>query len=161
MKLRTNGVILITITLTSIFCGKSDRLSDYEKAAMLKEVQNTLHNYYHDIKESGLTAEFKYLDSSADFFWVPPGYAIPISYDSVVHIIKQHAAKFKRVDNSFDRLKIVILNKELATYSGRIKSSITAIDNTINTLSLVETGVLIKRKNGWKLLSGQSSILSE
>jgi hypothetical protein len=30
-----------------------------------------------------------------------------------------------------------------------------------SSFSLIESGVLIKREDGWKLLSGQTSIISE
>jgi len=114
----------------------------------------------NDIRKSGLTAEFKYLDNSSEFFWVPRGYSSYISYDSVATVLKQTAPKYKSVDNSFDTLRIFPLRKELATYTGRLNSTMTDISGKVITLQLIETGVLIKRQDEWKLLSGQTSILN-
>jgi hypothetical protein len=58
-------------------------------------------------------------------------------------------------------LKIIPLSKELASYTGRLNSTIVNKLGKVMTFSLVETGVLIKRKDGWKLLNGQTSILNQ
>ena len=50
-------------------------LSEKEKALVANTIRQTLYDYVGAIKQKGLTAEFKFLDSSADFFWVPPGYS--------------------------------------------------------------------------------------
>jgi hypothetical protein len=121
----------------------------------------TLDSYYNDIRKLGLTAEFKYLDNSSEFFWVPPGYSDAIAYDSVVTILKQNAPKYKSIDNSFDTLRIIPLSRELATYTGRLHSTMTDTADRIITFSLVETGILIKRPDGWKLLNGQTTILAQ
>lgn len=124
-------------------------------------VRQTLENYYKEIRESGLTAEFKYLDNSPDFFWVPPGYQSSISLDSVTTILKQNAPKYKSVENSFDKLSIIPLSNEIATYTGKIKSTMVDTLGKTMAFSLIETGVLIKRKDSWKLLNGQTSTLTQ
>ncbi|HEV8286104.1 MAG TPA: nuclear transport factor 2 family protein [Chitinophagaceae bacterium] len=130
-----------------------------EEKAMIDTIQKTFRNYYNDLKTLGLTAEFKYLDSSSNFFWVPPGYPSAISYDSVATILKQNAAFFKSIDNRFEDLRIIPLSKELATYTARLHSTMTDTTGNTSNISLVETGVLIKRKDGWKLLSGQTAVI--
>lgn len=157
----TRPILTIFTIMTFISCRQPGPLTENERTNIIKDVQITLDNYYNDIRKSGLTAEFKYLDNSSDFFWVPPGYSSSISYDSVAAVLKQSASKFKFVNNTFDTLQIIPLNKELATYTGRLNSTMTdTVDKTI-TYSLVETGVLIKRQDGWKLLSGQTTILNQ
>ena len=155
-------LILINFAiLTIISCRQPISLTESEKASIIKDVRMTLDNYCNDIKKSGLTAEFKYLDNSPDFFWVPPGYSSSISYDSVAIVLNQNARKYKFILNSFDTLKIIPLSRELATYTGRLRSTMTDTTGKLMTFSLVETGVLIKRQDGWKLLSGQTSILNQ
>ena len=156
----TRPILTIFTMLTIVSCRQSTPLTETDKASIVSDVQKTLDNYYNDIRKSGLTAEFKYLDNSSEFFWVPPGYSCSISYDSVTAILKQNAPKYKFIDNSFDTLRIIPLNKELATYTGRLHSTMTDTSDKTMTFSLVETGVLIKRQEGWKLLSGQTSILN-
>jgi hypothetical protein len=146
--------------LTIVSCKQPVTLTEDEKASIAEDIRQTLNNYYNDIRKSGLTAEFKYLDNSSDFFWVPPGHSSSISYDSVTTILKQNAPKYKSIDNSFDTLGIIPLSKELATYTGRINSTMTDTAGKTMTLELLETGILIKRREGWKLLSGQTSILN-
>src|SRR5687768_8885940 len=140
---RSIPYVLVWLTLVS--CNTSESLTEIERAEIKKSAQQALDNYYNDIRKEGLTAEFRYLDSSADFFWVPPGYSFPISYDSVATILKQNAPLFKSVDNSFDTLSIFPLSKELATYTGRLRSVMTDTTGKSATYSLVETGVLIRR----------------
>jgi hypothetical protein len=151
-------LILFTI-LTIVSCSQSSTLTENEKATIIGEVRETLDNYCKDIRKSGLTAEFQYLDHSSEFYWTPPGYNISISYDSVAAILNQNALNYKSVDNSFDTLRITPLSEEYATYTGRLTSSTTDASGKTMTFSLVESGVLIKRQDGWKLLNGQTSIL--
>lgn len=121
------------------------------------DVRQTLYQYYEDISVSGLTAEIPYLDSSTDFFWVPPGYDEPIFYDSVVSYIRQNAPLFQNIINKWDTLRIYPLTKELASYTGVLLSTVTDTTGITETYPLIETGVMIKRDNGWKLLNGQTT----
>src|SRR5688572_8196325 len=101
------SIFLALITFMS--CTNSETLTETERDEIIKDAKQTLDNYYNDIRKEGLTAEFKYLDNSADFFWVPPGYSSPISYDSVATILHANAPLFKSIDNSFDTLNIIPL----------------------------------------------------
>jgi len=151
---------MLTI-LIIVSCRESSPLTENEKAGIIADVRQTLDNYYNDIGKSGLIAEFKYLDNSSEFFWAPPGYSSSISYDSVVTVLKQNAPRYKSIDISFDTLRIIPLSETLATYTTRLHSNMTDTSGKVMTFSLMETGVLIKRQDGWKLLSGQTSILSQ
>lgn len=150
---------LISLVIVSSSCRHATTFSEKEKMTISNEVESTLKNYYADIKKSGLSAEFQYLDDSPDFFWLPPGYTSSISYDSVSTIIKQNALKFTSVDNTFETLKVIPLSKELASYSGRLHSIMVDTSGSPLSFTLIETGVMIKRKDGWKLLNGQTSLL--
>ena len=117
-------------------------------------------NYHAEIKVGGLTTEFAYLDSSADFFWVPPGYNAALSYDSVRTILESNAKLFEAVEFSWDTLQVFPLSNDIATYAGIVNGVMTDTSGTIQRMRLIESGTLIKRKNRWKLLSGQSAVLS-
>jgi hypothetical protein len=125
---------------------------------VVKEVKQMLDNYYRDIRSAGLTAELKYLDSTTSFFWVPPGYPSALSYESVVAILKQNAPMYTSVDNHFDTLSVIPLSKYTAMYTGRLRSVMADTLGHVNTYMLLETGVVIKRPAGWKLLSGQTAV---
>ena len=155
--------IAFCIGLVYLFsaCQESPTLTEEENKKVAADVRQMLHNYDEDVRKNGLSAEFKYLDNSPDFFWVPPGYTSSLDYDSVVIIIKQNAALFSLVDNRWDTLDVYPLSPELASFTGKIKSHLQEFTGSEMNFTLIETGVAIKRKDGWKILNGQTAVLEE
>jgi len=152
------------ITVAALFAiyscnGPTNSWTKENQADVAAEVRKTLYNYHSDIRKSGLTAEFKYLDTSKDFFWVPPGFPNAIFYDSVATIINRNSHLFKSVDNKWDTLTVIPLSNKYATYTGHMLSIMTDTSGQVSEFKLTETGVLVKRNDGWKLLSGQTSVL--
>jgi hypothetical protein len=153
------------LKLTCILClaallscrSEFGNISVDEKARVFAEVQQFFENYFNAIASKGLMAEADYLDQSENFFWVPPGYHSPISYDSVMSILHLTAPRFTSVKNSFDTLRIIVLNKKLVTYTGTLQSVMIDTSGNVNSIQLIETGVVIKREDGWKLLNGQTA----
>lgn len=141
-------------------CQKADTLSDGEKEAIRSRVKQTLNDYYDAIRAGGMMAEFDYLDNSYEFYWVPPGYSSWISYDSVAAVLKMNSPAFSSVDNVWDTLRIDPLTHEYATYSGTLRSTMTDTAGIVTEVAAIETGVVVKRKDGWKLLRGQTTALS-
>ena len=82
--------------LLLVSCDPQAEMTTFDKEEVRQAVKQTLENYFKDIAKDGLTAEFKYLDNSPDFFWVPPGYSSPLSYDSVRAILTQNASNFSK-----------------------------------------------------------------
>jgi uncharacterized protein len=152
-------ILLVFIAASSCDLSPSE-LTDAEKSSVVKEARLMLDNYYAEIKKGGLTAEFKYLDNSPEFFWIPPGFDEPISYDSVASILRQNAPSLKSIDNSWDTLRITPITSEVAAYTGRLRSLTIDTKGKHSEYVLIETGVLIKRKDGWKLLNGRTSMLN-
>ena len=118
-----------------------------------------LHNYFQDIAEEGLLAEFKFLDDSDEFFWVPPGYTSAISYDSVRIILESRAAGYEYIKFDWESLKINPLNTSYAAYTGVVRGMMKDTAGVEADVALIETGVVVKRDAGWKLLCGQSRAL--
>ena len=156
---RTTLALLAVLTIAS--CQQPSSLTQTEKARIVGEVRQALDNYCTAVRRSGLTAEFQYLDNSSEFYWTPPGYTMAISYDSVAAILNRNARNFKSVVNSFDTLRVTPLSEEYATYTGRLTSRMTDTLGQTTTFTLVETGIVVRREEGWKLLSGQTSILNK
>jgi hypothetical protein len=151
----------VIVLLLALSCKQSDTSPiQTDSRSVTDTIRQTLNNYYADIKKEGLAAEFRYLDSSSDFFWVPPGCTSSISYDSVAVVLKQNMFLYKTIDNSWDTLVIKPLTGEFASYTGRIHSITTDTSGKKMEVTLLETGILVKRQNGWKLLSGQTSVIN-
>ena len=149
----------VTILLFSASCADPTELTEVERGRVIADVRAMLHQYDDDVRTNGLLAEFAYLDSSEDFFWVPPGYNSPLSYDSVAVIIRKNAALLRSVDNVWDSLRIIPHSGSLATFTGNITSRSVDTSGNVTTVRLIETGLAVRRVDGWKLLSGQTSLL--
>jgi hypothetical protein len=139
---------------------KNVTLTAEDRNEISKEVKQMLLSYASDVKKNGLTAEFNYLDHSPDFFWVPPDYGSAISYDSVASVLEANADYFKSIENSYDSLTVIPLKRDLATYTAILTSSMVDTAGSKSTVRLIETGVVVKRDSGWKLLSGQTSLIN-
>ena len=156
----TKQIFGILLLVALISCFQSDKLNDSEKELIINDVIEMLDNYHDDIRKDGLTAEFKYLDQSTDFFWVPPGYKSTLSYDSVRHILESNAKSFQAIDFNWDTLQVFPLSDNIANYSGIVKGSMIDTSGIKSSVLIIESGTVIKRPDGWKILSGQSALLN-
>jgi len=149
----------IALASVSLFsCNQNDR-SAADTTKVQSEIKSTIDSYNNDIRKEGLRGQLKYLDSSKNFFWVPPGYLNYANYDTIVSAIGRHASSLKSIDNRYDSLLIIPLTDEYAQFVMRtISNSVTAGGDTIRS-AFIESGVMVKRKEGWKFLSGQTSLL--
>ncbi len=141
-------------------CNRVHKSDNFDKERITKEIELMLSDYHTDINKKGLTAEFTYLDKSPDFFWVPPGYKSALNYDSVQTILMQNAKSLKEVKFQWDTLKIFPLSSKIANYTGIVNGIMIDTAEVESEVSIIESGTIIKRENGWKLLSGQSAILN-
>ena len=153
-------ILLVAVTLV-LSCQQHNAKSTFDHELVRKEAILMLHQYHDAIAEGGLMAEFDYLDSSDDFFWVPPGYQSALNYDSVRSIIEQNSQQFSQVTFSWDTLDIKPLHYSLASFTGIVSGIMIDTAATRTHIRIIESGTLIKRADGWKLLNGQSSLLND
>ncbi len=132
-----------------------------DKAKVKEEVVQMFDEYHAAIKREGLKGEFNYLDSSSDFFWVPPGSATAMNYDSVRSILETNASLYQQVEFSWKALEVFPLTNEIANYSGTVRGRMVDKSGVETNVSIIESGTVIKREDGWKLLSGQSAVSPE
>lgn len=152
--LRTSFLIF---SLFLFGCGVSQDERDAPNTDVRKEVEEMLHTYINQINEHGVKAEIYFLDSSDGFFWIPPGFDTAISYDSVMSILKAMGDENRNIF-SWENLSVQAYSDTLATYAGSLKSiGKDSLGNEITT-TLIETGAVIKRKDGWKLYNGKTTI---
>jgi hypothetical protein len=101
-----------------------------------------------------------FLDQSSDFFWVPPGYTTPISIDSVRVDVTRNAAGWKSIESTWESLRVVPLNRTTAVYTGILRWLPTDTTGRKTLTRMIESGVVVKRADGWRLLAGQTAILA-
>ena len=151
---------LAIITFLFSCIQEQEKGNEFNKQAVITEINKMFDNYHNDIKSTGLTSEFKYLDNSDDFFWVPPGQNCALSYDSVKAILEKNAVAFRKIEFHWDTLQIFPLSAQIATYSGIVSGTMIDTSGVKSSVQIIESGTVIKRKDGWKLLSGQSATLT-
>ena len=160
---KTRSIVIISViaTLISLGCRQTDELTVAQRKNIIDTVTQTLRNYYNDMDKKGLLTEFNYLDSSKEFYWLPPGYSAAIDYNAVAAAIRANAADYQSIKIEWDTLSVDALSDKFARYTGRLRSKWTDTTGKTMNISFVETGLLIKRDNGWKLLSGQTAVLAQ
>ena len=155
--------IIAIISVLVLSCVKRERSipDNFDSQKTSAEIRMMLDAYHADMTREGLMAEFKYLDSTDTFFWVPPGYQSTLDYDSVRAILEANARTYRSVAFSWDTLQIFPLSNTIATYSGIVNGEMTDTAEQKTQVSIIESGTIIKRTDGWKLLCGQSAVLPE
>jgi len=154
-----NLVLVSLVLLLLNSCNQIVAINKVEKEKIINDIVKMFDNYHNDIKGGGLTSEFKYLDRSEDFFWVPPGYKSALSYDSIKTILEINARYQKSVEFSWDTLQVFPLSNKIANYSGIVNGVIIDNSGTKSYITIIESGTVIKRMSGWKILNGQSAII--
>ncbi len=144
---------LLIATFTS-YAQKS--LTTKTKKTITLEVKTMFDNCHNDIVKNGLKAELKYLDASSDFFWVPPSYNTALNYNAVKKILLSNSKSISYIEFSWETIEIFPITNKIANYSGIVKVVEINTANKHMAFRILESGTLIKRKDGWKFLSGQS-----
>ncbi|MEZ5059583.1 MAG: nuclear transport factor 2 family protein [Saprospiraceae bacterium] len=143
--------LLILIPAAFFSCAEN-----YNPLKIKEEATQMLDDYHEAISKESLLGEFAFLDSSEQFFWVPPGYTKALTYEEVALFLRKNSANFSAIDFKWDQLDVYPLSNEIATYTGLLSGSMTDTSGQVSPVKMIESGTLIKRKDGWKLLCGQS-----
>lgn len=138
-------------------CSGPGKLSETESRLIKGEVSQMLFDNFKSIKERTYLAELEFLDSSALFFWIPPGQVRPLSYSAVAGIIRKFVPGNRSVENTWDSLHVQPLSKKIASYTGRYQAKYTDTAGRVSQYKMLDMGVAIKRKKGWKIISGQTT----
>ena len=151
-------ILLVVISFSSC---KQINSEDFNKEIVEAEVIEMFEAYHKAIEDEGFTGEFPFLDDSENFYWVPPGYTSALSLDSVTTILNASAKTYVETSFYWDTLNVYPLSSKIASYSGITKGVMVDTVGIRTEISIFESGIVIKRAEGWKLLSGQSSMLPE
>jgi hypothetical protein len=83
-----------------------------------------------------------------------------LSFDSVSTILIQNSRALKSVKFEWESLIVHPINNDIGTYNGVVKGNFTDTSGLSSKMRIIESGTIIKRDDGWKLLSGQSALLN-
>ncbi|MEQ8425615.1 MAG: hypothetical protein RIA63_12950, partial [Cyclobacteriaceae bacterium] len=70
------------------------------------------------------------------------------------------AKAFKHIEFRWHTLRIVPLSASIVNYTGIVSGTMVDTAGVSSPVSIIESGTIIKRATGWKLLSGQSAALT-
>lgn len=152
----TMSSALLFMSMLLVACEPTVPAPDAMEKAVI-EARTMLFDYQSAVRENGLLAEFEFLDSSSDFFWIPPGANTAMDYAAVRKAVIENAKDLDTVSNEWRQLVIHPLSHDIATFAGKLSSfTISRGDTSIATL--LESGTVVRRAGGWRLLSGQTSV---
>lgn len=144
------------VCLASCRTTTNREFTDFERDLIRQDIRDMFTDYDSAVVKNGLTAELKYLDTSSSFFWVPTGFDRYLSYDEVKSFLLQNMGSTKYIEMGWDSLRIEPLTRNIANYTGILKRQTRDSTGQVAVSRFVESGVVIKREDGWKLLSGQT-----
>lgn len=155
-RLKSISTSLAVLIILHSSCKAPATLAANRKLTIAREVEQALRDNFLAINKEGWVAELKVIDASEDFSWVPPGKFSPVDYDSIRKILIQSGNLFEKVQLEWTELYVKPLSRDLATYNGKYKSEYLWRSGKVSNFTMAEAGVLIRRRSGWKLISGQT-----
>lgn len=160
LKNKIGRLISVFVLVAICSCKEAKEPEAFDKESVAFEIEQMLIDYHSAMNKGGLMAEFDYLDDSPDFFWVPPGYETALTYDSVRTILTSNSKSLRSVKFHWDTLQVFPLSTTVGSYTGIVKGQMVDTSGAETNVSIIESGTLIKRTDGWKLLNGQSAVLN-
>jgi len=110
-----------------------------------------------DLNTDGIQSQLKYLDNSDKFQYTFLNSGKIYDYEELKKQLEISSSTDYKVNLSFDEFKITPLSDKLVSYS-LILSGYERIDGQNSDISLVETGTLIRRNDGWKIINAQTTV---
>ena len=99
-------LIPLLILSLAMACSPQSESQNFDKEAVAADINRMFDAYHEALNTEGILAEFDYLDTSEDFFWVPPGYSSALTYDSIKTIITQNDILLDSVHFEWESLKV-------------------------------------------------------
>ena len=148
------------LLITLIVCGSACQttVEDVNLDRIAQESKAMLVAFHDSINQTDLMAEFAFLDSTSAFYWIPPGYNYAIGYDSIRNILIESNRQLQSVYFDWDTLDVFPLSKDYCNFRGVVHCEMTGQDSVKQIFNVIESGTLVKRDDGWKMLSGQSRV---
>ena len=123
-----------------------------------EEVSNTFNNYVEHVNSKGLKGVESYFADDSTFYWVEDGLIQYPSWDSLASSIEQFYPSVSSVSMNISDTKIHVIDHNHAMLFTSFKEDLRMESGFAFTLDGALTILLRKEEDGWKFLSGHSSI---
>jgi len=144
--------------LPLLSCQRSTDLSDSQRAAVIQGVQQLAVQFFDDVRTHNAAAVIAHLDSSEAFFWVFPPDTGAVSRATIAEGLRAELESYPSIEGRWLTMRVEPLTATLASYTGVFEQVSTSVDGNAVRTQGIETAVVILRDNGWKFLSGQTTL---
>jgi hypothetical protein len=98
------------------------------------------------------------MDSSDAFFWVFPPDTGAVSRAMLADGLRTELESYPSIEGRWLSLRVEPLTATLASYTGVFEQVATTVGGDVVTTHGIETAVVVLRDDGWKFLSGQTTL---
>ena len=146
----------LAVAIQSGFCQQKIEFTDAQRVVIRDSVTQLKYRVWDEIRAKHLEAALNLFDDSPDFFWVFAPDTTMVSYDVFVARLKGAFRDYRSIDVVWDRMHVEPLTNEYAEYTGKYHATYTDASGKIFKATGLETGIVVHRSSGWKILNGQT-----
>jgi hypothetical protein len=151
------SLFLVCFFLLAFTCGEKPlTLSDNDKSDIVKAVKDMTSKYFMDFYTHNVDSVLRHYDTSACFFWAITPDTIAMKRSAMVTMHRHAVKDYTKFEGYWSDMRVEPLTNELAMYHGTYHVLTEDKDGHIGKIMGVETGIMIKREDGWKYLAGQT-----
>lgn len=150
-------LLIIGIVFICCSCNYNQGENDISRTQIREEISVMMGNYLTDLNKNGMESQMKYMDNSDDFRWTYSNYRRVYLFDDMAQQLNKSENEGYSAHLTFDELEIIPISENIANYTAKL-SGFTKFDGKNSDVSILESGTLIKRKDGWKFLNGQTAL---
>ena len=152
--------IIVSIVVSFLIftaCQQQYQLTDSQKTEIIKEVETMATQFFIDYNNKNIDAVVRSLDDSPKFFWVFPPETTHLSRDKLVSSLTLEIESALFLEAAWDEIIVEPLASDFAYCKGVFNVVITDSLKNEKKFIGIESAVVVKRKDGWKFLMGQTS----
>lgn len=151
------SLFLMCFLCTAFTCGEKPlKMNEEEKSEIVKAVKDMTANYFRDFYTRSIDTVLSHYDTSSSFFWAITPDTIALKRSAMVTMHRHALKDYTKFDGYWSNIKVEPLTNELAMYHGTYHVNTEDKSGKKGTITGVETGVMVKREDGWKYLAGQT-----
>ena len=149
-------ICFLAVAVQSVYCQQQATLTQSQRAAIRDSVTQLKYRVWDEVRAKHFEGTLNCFDDSPEFFWVFTPDTTIILHDVFVAMLKGAFQDYRSIDVVWDRIHVEPLTNQYAVYTG--KYHVTYIDTSGKVFKAigVETGIVVHRPTGWKILNGQT-----